>query len=344
MLSPAASRNLGIAIAILIVVSPFIAAFIVTAVIPPTTPNSGFGDANMVLTFIAGASVGIERAIEGVWGIVNMKTPWWPLNALTSSVRDFETEFDSLVDGPLAGIGGELQTAVAVLAQAGEAQADVAAGLASVEATRADLHRRAIAVRRLGPGNERLKLMTDIVLEADAQAAAPLLNAGNNALNDAGAAIRNASSVATTALQVVGAFKDNPGRRVLSLTLGATVGIAVAGYTGLNVFLAAAQSTPQTTSIASAAPGLPSAGRAPAAPSPLDGQPGILLTGLIIGLGSGPTHEVIKILQQTKQSKKPSMSESIKKGSQATDSPVEGLNTEAAIRLARATAAQPVKL
>jgi hypothetical protein len=344
VLSPSASRILGIVIAFLLVASPFIAAIVVTAVIPPTTPNSGFGDANTVLTFIAGASVGIERAIEGVWGVVNMKTPWWPLNALTSSVRSFEDEFDALVDGPLKNLGGELQTAVGVLAQAGEAQADVAARLASVEATRADLHRRAIAVRRLGPGNERLKLMTDIVLEADAQAATPLLNAGNAALNDAGAAIRNASSVATTALQVVGAFKDNPGRRVLSLTLGATVGIAVAGYTGLNVFLAAAQSTPQTTSIASAAPGQPSVGRSPAAPSPLDGQPGVLLTGLIIGLGSGPTHEVIKILQQTKQSKKSSMSESIKKGSEATDSPVEGLNTDAAIRLARATAIRPVKL
>jgi hypothetical protein len=340
VLSPAVSKNLGRAIAVVLVLSPFVAAFVVVGFVKATPGNAGFSDANAALAFIAGASVGIERAIEGLWGIVNMKSPWWPLNSLTSSVHDFEAEFDNLVDGQLSTIGTELQTVVGGLANAGDAQAAAAANLAAVEAKRADLVHRAAAVRALGPGNERLKLMTDIVLEADEHAATPLLNIGNEALNNAGVAIKNASSVASTALQIVGVFKDNPGRRILSLSLGATAGIVVAGFTGLNLFVAASAST--AVSLAAAAGSGLAGAAAPAVSVGLDGQTGALLTGLIIGLGSGPTHEVIKLIQQTKQSKKESMNESIKDRSGSPAMLAGSLNKQAAVLLANGTT-RPVK-
>jgi hypothetical protein len=36
----------------------------------------------------------------------------------------------------------------------------------------------------------------------------------------------------------------------------------------------------------------------------LDGVGGVVLTGLIIGLGSGPTHEVIRLVQESKKNRK----------------------------------------
>jgi hypothetical protein len=46
---------------------------------------------------------------------------------------------------------------------------------------------------------------------------------------------------------------------------------------------------------------------------------------------------VIKLIQQTKQTKKESMSESLKSGSEATESPVAALSSDAAVRLAKAS-------
>jgi hypothetical protein len=97
------------------------------------------------------------------------------------------------------------------------------------------------------------------------------------------------SEIAGTALagfgDFLGTFKDNPGRRLLSIQIGLFAGLVVAAIGGLDV-IAGVQNQGATTTLAPATIG------------------GIIFTGLLMGLGSSPTHEVISTLQQYKQQSK----------------------------------------
>lgn len=122
--------------------------------------------------------------------------------------------------------------------------------------------------------------------------------------NDPAARVGHAVLVAGQAVDSVGSFiatfKDNPGKRLLSLELGALAGLAVAGMLGVDVFRAV----------------LSPDSKADIAfnwPTSIDGiwswivtAPflGVAATGLLLGLGSNPTHEVIGALQQYKIDKK----------------------------------------
>jgi hypothetical protein len=85
---------------------------------------------------------------------------------------------------------------------------------------------------------------------------------------------------------VVATFKDNPGRRLISIYVGAVFGLLVSGMLSLDLFAAALQ-RPTATIGPSWLPHL-----------------GIVLTGLVMGLGSNPTHEVIRAVQEFKKSLK----------------------------------------
>jgi len=101
-----------------------------------------------------------------------------------------------------------------------------------------------------------------------------------------------ATKVANTAIgglqDFLATFKDNPGRRLISIYLGAILGLLVAGFFGLDVFAAATRSvSTATTASVSTCPRFM-----------------VLLTGVIIGLGSNPTHEVIRAVQEFKKGQK----------------------------------------
>jgi hypothetical protein len=118
-------------------------------------------------------------------------------------------------------------------------------------------------------------------------------------------------------------FKDNPGRRLLSIYAGCVLGLVVAGLLGLDVFRAvldepAGGATAQVARYASA-PGRPEAAAADEHHGIGDWPGsawdwlreatdfehiGVALTGLVIGLGSNPTHEVIRVLQEYKKTRK----------------------------------------
>jgi hypothetical protein len=88
----------------------------------------------------------------------------------------------------------------------------------------------------------------------------------------------------------MGSFKDNPGRRLISLYVGAMAGLAVAGIFGLDLF-SAVMAEPSGEAAAS---------------SPLTAHPklNIVLSGIIMGLGASPTHEVIRLVQEYKERQK----------------------------------------
>jgi hypothetical protein len=85
-------------------------------------------------------------------------------------------------------------------------------------------------------------------------------------------------AAANDASAFLATFSDNPGRRLISIAVGSAMGLLVAAAFRVDVFQATDTS-----------------------PSPAAW--GIAATGLIIGLGSNPTHELIQALQELKRSR-----------------------------------------
>jgi hypothetical protein len=77
----------------------------------------------------------------------------------------------------------------------------------------------------------------------------------------------------------VASFKENPARRLINIWAGAMMGIVLAYLVRMDVFFAVL-------------------GTVPPGPWP---NLGVALTGLIVGLGSNPTHDVIAALQEIKK-------------------------------------------
>ena len=76
--------------------------------------------------------------------------------------------------------------------------------------------------------------------------------------------------------QFVGSVADNPGRRIISLYAGVAIGLIGSFVVGLDVFNATIGTTAGT--------GADSL------------KWGVAITGVVMGLGSAPTHELIKAL------------------------------------------------
>jgi hypothetical protein len=274
--------------------------------------NQGFTDATAAITFITAAAVAIERALEGFWSLVNLRTPWWPMSAVSSAVAEFQEEVNEVLAEPLDTLQGDLEGIVSGLNTATAEGQAAAAALVRYREAAVEARRRSTLIEEMAPGNERLTLMSGYV-QAAADAAAGVFAASGQAVTDAGVALGKAAAYAGSATDFVAAFRENPARRVLSLSLGTTIGLVVSGLFGLNIFVAAAAAPapdPATETAIRSASVVPVAEGTvePQEPSLLDGVGGVLLTGLIIGLGSGPTHEVIRLIQESKRSRRQTLS------------------------------------
>jgi hypothetical protein len=92
--------------------------------------------------------------------------------------------------------------------------------------------------------------------------------------------------------EFLNSFNDNPARRLISIYVGALIGLLLAGILGLDLIGATLGEDPFGTG---------------------NNQPwwdkflpnlGAAVTGLVMGLGASPTHELIKTLQETKKARK----------------------------------------
>jgi hypothetical protein len=149
------------------------------------------------------------------------------------------------------------------------------------------------------------KVRQDLVDAARAQAAAQGKEpadqvvagqqAGKAFDNDPVVTLGSGVALATTAVtgltDFAATFKDNPGRRLLSLYLGIAAGCLIAGPLGLDLFRAVLQNSTSVIVFQG---------------SSLERTIywGVALTGIIMGLGANPTHEAIKALQEYKKSRK----------------------------------------
>ncbi len=254
----------------LVATSLLVATFVAVSLLSP--PRNMAGD--MSLAIITGTAVGIERTIEVFWTFLAFRLgSWWPLQGVTARLN---TLIGDLNNQYLNAFVSEAQRKIS------EAHA---AGIATIEDVDAankaltDLKSTIDGWPMAAPDNQRLRALVSLV---------------SNRINYLGDKVNGLRDAADVAVQAVGSisdfvdsFKDNPGRRVISIYLGALIGMVSAGVLGMDIFKAVLDSTPT----------IPSLGL-------IRVHLGVAITGLVIGLGSSPTHEVIRLLTEIKKQRR----------------------------------------
>lgn len=232
------------------------------------------------VAFITGAAVGIERVIEGFWNLLGSNIGvYWPMTSISKQVHELELELTDAM-GPFQSTLG------AALTQAKATAGQLPAYLTSAQTDMDAMRRRFDDIRAHAPSNQRMQLLA----AAASQSVNFLVTKYETHLPQ----LRDGVALADTAIggmqDFLATFKDNPGRRLLSLYLGALLGLVLAYLFKLDVFAAVNTGDAVAATHVVALPA--SAGLR------------VAFTGLLIGLGSNPTHEVIQVLQQYKQGRK----------------------------------------
>jgi hypothetical protein len=256
----------GILTLVVVLVFLFVAQF-------SSEPNQLAG-ATAVLAVIAAAAVGIERLIEGGWTVVSqLKNAWWPFN-------EMHTQIEGLV--------GDLDNQLKPVYTGAKTAIDALQGLSVDEIAKAkkevdDLAKRLEDLKTLAPNNQRVNLIAACALQNIALLEQKYPKISND--------VRIANQAVAGLSDFAASFRENPGRRLISIYVGSILGMIVAWAVGLDVFRAIFQDPAVVTA----------AGDAATKGTPLFPYVGVALTGLLIGLGSNPTHEVISVLQEIKK-------------------------------------------
>lgn len=247
-----------VAIGLAITIIPF---GIVAYIARPS--NSNVTDTVGTLALIGGVAVGIERVLEIFWTALGSSRlgTYWPMDVINKQMKDLE---NGLVDakGPLKEIETSLRNAAGKDSEgktpAGKALGEISTAIKTIQ----DLK------NNLPVGEQRANLIAVTAMQGISK-----INKIDPKQIETLTPIANQSIVALA--DFAASFKDNPGKRTISIFVGGFLGIAIAGLFGLDVFKAILGTT--------LAAGL-----------------GVALTGLVMGLGSNPTHEIINLLQAIK--------------------------------------------
>jgi hypothetical protein len=241
---------------------------------------SAAGAAAGVLAISTALAVGIERILEGFWTLMDQLATQasWPFASEAKQLEAFTSQFGTYVTPGL----DSARTLLATLQQAAPAQYD-----------------------QLTQHVDALKRAVDAVASTQDPGMLPAaLSAAQGALRsialrvenpDIRAQVQLASAGVTALAQLADSLATNPGRKILSLFAGALLGLLAAAVLGLDLIHAALGAPPTTSSVLH--DGL-TKWLSSGAPS---WQWAMVATGLLIGLGSNPTHEVIQAIQAYKQ-------------------------------------------
>jgi len=242
-----------------------VVAVVLTAFLPIALIG-GFKDATAVITIVTLTSVGIERVIEGFWTYIGLtKNSWWPFNTISQNISNMVSDLDKVLTSFYQHLTQVVEDAKSV-----EKWIDEQYIAAKKEIT--DFQASIDQLTKLAPGN---------------QLALSIASTASQLVSEFKKKYTTLDTVATFADQAISGFAyfivtpaDTLGRRLISLYLGMIIGVVIAGVFGLDLLRAIFQ--------------IPT----------IAFHYGVVFTGLVIGLGSSPTHEVIQLLQQWKTSLK----------------------------------------
>lgn len=245
-------------VGILILAIGFVITAVVTAYSNPIsniTPQNAAG----VVAMIGAVAIGIERVVEFGWTVLGSKVgEYWPMTAIAKQIDDFEKGVFGAKEGAKQ-IGQTLDDLKSKLDKD---------ELKNFESQFQEVQKQIDALRKLAPSGQRVNLMTVAALQGMKRIEQnfPTLE------KDVAIARQSIAGFADFAAT----FKDNPGKRLISIFVGGLLGMVVTSLVGLDMFQAILGETIKLPGVA------------------------VALTGLVMGLGSNPTHDVIKILQEVK--------------------------------------------
>ena len=255
------------------------------------------------LAMITGAAIAIERFIEMLWTILGTAglNSYWPLssisthvgrltNDLTTAMVPFQATatqtLQTLEDG-LTTAKTRLDEARNMLQNASPEQQPTAR--AAVEQAQTEHTKRAadLELGQLVDGITQLSQLRPTsqnrqLLAAAASQKINYLKAKftDSVIPDLDQKVKVAEATIDGLQSFLATFKDNPGRRLISLVAGALIGVGAAWLLKLNLF------------------------EALAVKSAVNANLQVAMTGLVIGFGANPTHEVIRAIQEYKKSSK----------------------------------------
>jgi hypothetical protein len=256
------------------------------AIVAPSALSST-ADSAAVIGLATTMAIGIERAVELMWTLLGSRIgTYWPLNRVTQQVQHMITDLSNEL--------GSLQDeATRLLNQAKERMPNtVGDGLEGVASIVTSPARFDTAQHEIQMVKTRFDTLADTITRAPSNQRVQLLATAaaydidtvykkyQEVIPDLRWAATSANRSLAALQDFVEAFKDNPGRRVISLLLGVMLGLGLAGAAGIDLFGA-------ILGVRLAYP-----------------QLGVILTGVVIGLGANPTHEVIRTIQEYKESAK----------------------------------------
>ncbi|HET9906424.1 MAG TPA: hypothetical protein VFQ23_07280 [Anaerolineales bacterium] len=233
---------------------------------------SGVTSSAAALTIITAGAVGIERTLETFWTYMGLtRGSWWPLGPvreqLDGLLSSLDTSFEPFYE--------EAQLKIQ------ELQQTTKWGRQKIDAAAKDLEeikKHVDQLKKLPLDSQRVQLIT-----ASASRSIEYFSTKYPEIRDTA---RLANFGIQGVSDFVATFKDNPGRRLISLFAGAIAGLIIAGVLRLDLF----QAVLQTSSLAQESGFLP--------------YTGVAITGLLMGLGANPTHEAIRLLQEIKNRRK----------------------------------------
>ncbi len=223
-----------------------------------------------VLALVTALAVGIERVLEAFWTLVDrlVRNPSWPFSSDAELLSNLADQLSSKVKAPLDQVHKFL----------GSADADAKKLLNDKPHIQDQVNKLLDSVNKLLSGQEDPKSWSR-------------LNALQVGLADLNTQLDSASTGANLNLAVstldalygwIDSLLMNPGRKIMSLFAGSLVGLVAAWLFGLDLVHAALNVAP-----------------------PPGWAWGMALTGVVVGLGSNPTHELIHAIQSYKQSEQP---------------------------------------
>jgi hypothetical protein len=243
----------------------------------PTVLNTDASAA--ILALVGAAAIGIERIIETFWTMLGQTTgnQRWPLNVVGDEISRLVSEMNEDLEPFLQ----KLQEGID---EAGEAAGAATEQLQVAKETVDDIKGSIRELQALAPGNPRARAAVAAVSRGIGylEGTYPDLRDRAQSFNDA----------ASRADELLNQVNDNPARRLISILVGSFLGLLAAGILGLDLIGATLGENPWGTGadqpwLDHALPNL-----------------GAAVTGLVMGLGATPTHELIKTLQETKKNRK----------------------------------------
>lgn len=247
-------------------------------------------NAAAVLALVAAGAVGIERLIEIIWTILGSRLgTWWPLKPIGDRLDIFMDR----IDEPLIGFYSQAKNLTDDMSNVG---GDLRRGLKRTPSYLKELQDTIKLLKQLEPGS------------SEARAIAARASRAVVGLKKLHPTLESYASTANKALagvnEFIQTFEDNPARRLLSIYVGALLGLLFATILGLDAIDAALGKAPLESAAECGTPRNPDDKCFAWGVYWLFPNIGIAATGLVIGLGANPTHELIKLLKETKKRRK----------------------------------------